>query len=94
MPPRLYQFSSTRRQRLRPPRTLCETALFDPKYAVPILVLQPELYPAFAGCYALGRHGSGREPKPVEVTIPVAAGPSVEARQLATYQAFTGSAAE
>ena len=65
--PRVYQFAATRRQRLQPPRTLCETALFDPKYAIPIIALEPEVYPAFIGCYVMGRHHTGKELQPVVI---------------------------
>lgn len=39
----------------QPPRTFCETAVFDPKYAIPLLVFQPYVYAGFAVCYGVTR---------------------------------------
>ena len=90
--PRRYQFAASLRQRVRPARTLCESALFDPKYAVPILVLEPFLYPGFAGCYAVSRTRTGHEARPISVPISVAGdltpGQQKVAGQLATYKAL------
>ncbi len=36
----------------QPSRNICESAILDPKYAVPLLIYQPYLYASFAGCYA------------------------------------------
>ena len=36
----------------QPSRNLCESAVLDPKYAVPLLIYEPYLYAGFAGCYA------------------------------------------
>lgn len=39
----------------QPPRNFCESALFDPKYAVPLLLFQPYLYAGFGACYGITR---------------------------------------
>ena len=36
----------------QPSRNICESAIMDPKYAIPLLVYEPYLYVGFAGCYA------------------------------------------
>ena len=36
----------------QPSRNICESAIMDPKYAIPLLLYQPYLYGGFAGCYA------------------------------------------
>ena len=42
-----FSFRPTRMERARPPRTLCESAVFDPKYALPILALSAGAVPRF-----------------------------------------------
>ncbi len=39
----------------QPSRNICESAIFDPKYAIPLLMYQPYLYAGFAGCYTAVR---------------------------------------
>ena len=38
-----------------PPRNICETATFDPKYAIPLSVYQPYIYLGFRACYGITR---------------------------------------
>ncbi len=35
----------------QPSRNICESAILDPKYAVPLLIYQPYIYAGFLGCY-------------------------------------------
>ncbi len=44
-----------RRSWRQPPRNICETAIFDPKYAIPLLVYQPYIYLGFGACYGVTR---------------------------------------
>ena len=39
----------------QPPRNICESAIFDPKYAIPLLLYEPYLYGGFAVCYGITR---------------------------------------
>lgn len=39
----------------QPPRNICESAIFDPKYAIPLAFYQPYLYGGFAACYGITR---------------------------------------
>ena len=39
----------------QPPRNICESAIFDPKYALPLAFYQPYLYGGFAVCYGITR---------------------------------------
>lgn len=39
----------------QPPRNICETAIFDPKYALPLLLYQPYIYMGFGACYGATR---------------------------------------
>ena len=39
----------------QPPRNICESALFDPKYAIPLAFFQPHLYIGFGVCYGINR---------------------------------------
>lgn len=53
---RSVRFKDHRRHGWRqPPRNFCETAIFDPKYAVPLLMYQPYIYVGFGACYGLTR---------------------------------------
>ncbi len=49
----VLQFKGDLRHAWRQPsRNICESAILDPKYAIPLLMYQPYLYVGFAGCYA------------------------------------------
>ena len=53
---RVFTFHGRPSQSWRqPPRNLCEAALFDPKYAVPLLMFQPYIYVGFGACYGATR---------------------------------------
>ncbi len=53
---RTVRFPSSILQSWRqPPRNLCESATLDPKYAVPLVLFQPEIYLGFGACYAWNR---------------------------------------
>lgn len=53
---RVLSFKGTLWQGWRqPPRTFCETAVLDPKYAIPLIVFQPYIYVGFGVCYAVTR---------------------------------------
>ncbi len=53
---RTVRFPTSRLQSWRqPPRNLCESATLDPKYAVPLVLFQPEIYLGFGACYAWNR---------------------------------------
>jgi len=61
-----YHFAGLKRHKWRqPPRNLCESAVLDPKYALPLVFYQPVAYAGFGICYGVtrlfGRQGSHGE---------------------------------
>ena len=53
---RTYSFPPPREWRWRrSARDVCSAVLLDPKYAVPMGLLQPEAYAGFGGCYGIVR---------------------------------------
>lgn len=53
---RVLTFKGTLSQSWRqPPRSFCEAAVFDPKYAIPLLLFQPHIYLTFGACYGVIR---------------------------------------
>ena len=53
---RVISFKGTIFQSWRqPPRSFCESAVFDPKYAIPLLLFQPYIYAGFGTCYGVTR---------------------------------------
>ncbi len=53
---RTYSFPPPRQWRWRrSARDVCSAVLLDPKYAVPMGLLQPEAYAGFGGCYGIVR---------------------------------------
>lgn len=49
----------------QPSRNICESAILDPKYAIPLLMYQPYLYAGFAGCYAAIRISTWTSTRPI-----------------------------
>ncbi|MGI4755223.1 MAG: hypothetical protein ACRYGF_00045 [Janthinobacterium lividum] len=80
----------------QPPRNICESAVLDPKYAVPLLMYQPYLYVGFAGCYAAiristevrDRHASLAVASPMRF-----ASETPQDSQLQAYELLTGKSA-
>ena len=79
----------------QPPRNICESAVFDPKYAIPLLMYQPYLYAGFAGCYGairLTAMAKGHNPSMAPVRPMGFAGGLSTQPQLQSYEALTGQA--
>ncbi len=79
----------------QPPRNFCESALFDPKYAIPLLLFQPYIYAGFGICYGVNRmneatlHGQKR-PTVLPLALTTALADTTEDPRLVAYQKLTG----
>ncbi len=71
-----------------PPRNICEAAVLDPKYAIPMLIYQPYLYAGFAGCYGLIRILAITNSVPSESFLPGAVTGKASSREQDTREAF------
>jgi hypothetical protein len=91
-----YHFADVKRHKWRqPPRNICESAVLDPKYAVPLLLYQPAIYAGFGICYGITRLVSmPRFPEEAEErssVLKTVNGMSEAQRKKATFAAMTGS---
>ncbi|RRA49539.1 hypothetical protein [Acidipila sp. EB88] len=80
----------------QPSRNICESAILDPKYAIPLLLYQPYLYAGFAGCYAAIRVSTWASPHhpPLREANPVLfVDVQDKEPRLRAFQALTGVAA-
>ena len=71
-----------------PPRNICEAAVLDPKYAIPMLIYQPYLYAGFAGCYGLIRVLAITNSVPSESFLPGAVTGKAASREQDTREAY------
>ncbi len=71
-----------------PPRNICEAAVLDPKYAIPMLIYQPYLYVGFAGCYGLIRVLAITNSVPSESFLPGAVTGKASSREQDTREAY------
>ena len=71
-----------------PPRNICEAAVLDPKYAIPMLIYQPYLYAGFAGCYGLIRVLAVTNSVPSESFLPIAVTGKASSREQDTREAY------
>ncbi len=80
-----------------PPRNICESAVMDPKYAIPLLIYQPYIYVGFAGCYAVIRIASIAKGDPsLLLSTRKESPPKLEAEEqtLHAFERLTGASAE
>ena len=80
-----------------PPRNICESAVLDPKYAVPLVLYQPYIYAGFAGCYAVIRIASIAKGNPSLLLASSSERPAkLEAveQTLHAFERLTGASAE
>lgn len=95
----VYRFGGKLSQSWRqPPRNFCETALFDPKYALPLLMYQPYIYVGFGACYGLNRLAAATWNRPHRSPTEVGAvglafwhGAPASDPRLVTYRMLTGN---
>ena len=94
-----YHFAGLKRHKWRqPPRNLCESAVLDPKYAVPLVFYQPVAYAGFGICYGvtrlLGLRGSEGEMTGHMMELQAdETGMSVAEKKRATFAAMIDSSA-
>ena len=77
----------------QPSRNICESAILDPKYAIPLLFYQPYLYAGFTGCYAAIRIStwvSARQPPPLQVRPMLFMGADREDQRVRAFRQLTG----
>lgn len=77
----------------QPPRNICESAIFDPKYAIPLVFYQPYLYGAFAVCYGVTRLTErGAKPHPLSTGLAWSSPAATldPESHLAAFQTLTG----
>ncbi|MGI4827261.1 MAG: hypothetical protein ACRYFU_03585 [Janthinobacterium lividum] len=77
----------------QPSRNICESAILDPKYAIPLLIYQPYLYAGFAGCYAAIRISTwtSTRPTPLLQASPLPFAPSQRTDpRLHAFELLTG----
>lgn len=92
---RRYHFAGLKRHGWRqPPRNICESAVLDPKYAVPLVFFHPIVYAGFGVCYGVTRlAGSRHQRRSVEAEEVgrTETDMSQTAKKLATFTAMTDS---
>ena len=88
---RTVQFPSSVLQSWRqPPRNLCESATLDPKYAVPLVLFQPEIYLGFGACYAWNRIPAALHNRESATPRLAPTGEKLEGR-VAAFESLTGT---
>ena len=76
----------------QPSRNICESAIFDPKYAIPLLMYQPYLYAGFAGCYTAIRIAGwvGTDHPAMRQEHPLFQSPRPKEPRLQAFEVLTG----